>query len=374
MKVFLFTFLVGLTFVGLLNLYVDPANRWHETRKGGTFDFQQNWNKDEIFITPDNFDERLYVISHLKVIPKPDILLLGSSRVMLVDSQMFNKDLSIFNAGVSGASIQDYIAIWQFLKNKDKLPTYLVIFLDAWVFNKNNGQLRWQTNLELYEQFSGSPSLKTSPLIALKRAKRSILEIADLFTWSILEKSLLILRGGIYQTGIVKVNKLPSEAKGKRFDGSLIYPVKLTQVPSLEEISKKSLEYTKGHIYSLYNWKFDENAYQDLTKLLKDVHEHGIRTLIVLPPYQHLTLKKLSELPDYKEALPTTKNTITTRLAKESEISFDFCNALDPVENGCAETEFMDGMHMLRICAEKVTIKCLESFNKDLLPSDGYTF
>src|SRR3990167_6494675 len=143
MKVFLFTFLVGLTFVGLLNLYVDTANRWHETRKGGTFDFQQNWNKDEIFITPDNFDERLYVISHLKVIPKPDILLLGSSLVMLVDSQMFNKDLSIFNAGVSGASIQDYIAIWQFLKNKDKLPTYLVIFFDAWVFNKNNGQLRW---------------------------------------------------------------------------------------------------------------------------------------------------------------------------------------------------------------------------------------
>ena len=54
------------------------------------------------------------------------------------------EDRSFFNHAVSGASIEDFIAIYQMYLDKDFVPSKVVIALDPWILNQNNGKNRWQ--------------------------------------------------------------------------------------------------------------------------------------------------------------------------------------------------------------------------------------
>ena len=110
-----------------------------------------------------NYNERLlnkYLINNSLFCP--DILVIGSSRVMLLNSSDF-KEQTFFNNGVSGASIQDLLAIYEMYEQKKCLPKKIIIGLDPWTLNINNGQSRWMTlnqeyfilyNHELYEPLS----------------------------------------------------------------------------------------------------------------------------------------------------------------------------------------------------------------------------
>lgn len=73
---------------------------------------------------------------------KPEAIAIGSSRIMQASSKETNLDL--LNLSVSGASIEDLIAIWELSSSKFN-PAYVILGADPWIFNANSGQSRWKS-------------------------------------------------------------------------------------------------------------------------------------------------------------------------------------------------------------------------------------
>ena len=94
-------------------------------------------------------DERQFVKNRiLYETLDPKILIVGSSRVMQLSNENF--DQQVLNLGVSGASIEDQIAITVMALEKFN-PDKILLGADPWLFNKDNGQLRWKSISKEYE-------------------------------------------------------------------------------------------------------------------------------------------------------------------------------------------------------------------------------
>ena len=79
---------------------------------------------------------------------KPKVLVIGSSRIMQISNDNFNKQ--ILNLGVSGASVEDHIAITLMALEKFNLDTIL-LGADPWLFNDFANQERWKSIAEEYQ-------------------------------------------------------------------------------------------------------------------------------------------------------------------------------------------------------------------------------
>src|SRR5690606_22220124 len=93
----------------------------------------------------ENYDERTLqrnIINNHHICPQ--VLVLGSSRTMLINSREFIGK-TFFNNSVSGASIEDIVAIYQMYDNRKCYPGKIILALDPWILNVNNGQNRWKS-------------------------------------------------------------------------------------------------------------------------------------------------------------------------------------------------------------------------------------
>ena len=102
-----------------------------------------------------NIDDRLFqelIIRNLRV--RNDVIAIGSSTTMHLRKGVISKDrINFFNHSLNGASLEDYIAIvGAYEVMHDYLPSTVILGVDPWVFNKNNGQGRW-TGLKQYHDY-----------------------------------------------------------------------------------------------------------------------------------------------------------------------------------------------------------------------------
>jgi len=139
-KVIVITLLVLIP-ISLFNYTADPANIFHENYVESITNIILD--RKNAALTTANFDERLLqekIITSKK--NNYEIVCLGSSRSLQIDSSLF-QDKSFFNHSVSGSSIEDFVAIYEILIENNKLPKSIILGIDPWIFNKNNGQERW---------------------------------------------------------------------------------------------------------------------------------------------------------------------------------------------------------------------------------------
>lgn len=92
-----------------------------------------------------NYDHRLLQKFYFEGLQQtPDIVVLGSSRSMLVRQSHFPGH-SLYNAAVAGGSVEDYLSIYQLMLNNGHTPQTVILDISPWVFNRNNGQTRWRS-------------------------------------------------------------------------------------------------------------------------------------------------------------------------------------------------------------------------------------
>ena len=99
-----------------------------------------------------NMDERKFIQARVNLESSqfdPNTIIVGSSRVMQLGNHLLDKN--VLNLGVSGATIEDQVAILDIATKKFN-PNTLIIGADPWVFNDASGQTRWQTLSEEYQQ------------------------------------------------------------------------------------------------------------------------------------------------------------------------------------------------------------------------------
>ena len=290
-------------------------------------------NNNAVYST--KMDERKFIknrIIHENL--KPKVLVIGSSRIMQISNDNFNKQ--ILNLGVSGASVEDHIAITLMALEKFNVDTIL-LGADPWLFDYFTNSLAWKSISEEYKNSLKSIQFKSKDYnIIENKNDREIYFFHERF----LEK--------LY--GFMNIRKLDLELKGSQIN-NLTKDVILRDGKRLYA-SKKIEEKIKASVieYSMYQYKFSDEYYEIYKSFIEHLtNVHNKEVVLVLPPY-YLPSYKLTtqEKPFYLDLESKFKE-----LSKATNIKI--IGSYDASSVPCDDNEFYDEMHPKDSCMKKIT-------------------
>ena len=208
---------------------------------------------DAVYST--KMDERKFVKS--RVIYEnlnPRILVIGSSRVLQISNKNFNTQ--VLNLSVSGASIQDQIAITEMALEKFEIDKIL-LGVDPWLLNDNFRPSRWKSISKEFEISLNNIQSKSKKNKILK--KNNLIERYNFYE-KILEKiyTFFNIRKLDLEINKNEINSLTKDYYLR--DGSYVYGKKEPQ------------EKLKGVVikYAMNKYKFSNNNY-NLYKVLSNI-------------------------------------------------------------------------------------------------------
>lgn len=307
-----------------------------------------------------NYNERLlqkYLINNSSLCP--EVLVIGSSRVMEIRSTNF-KAKTFFNNGLSGASIEDLFAIIQMYDQKNVLPKKIIIGLDPWTLNVNNGQSRWLTLDLEYNRFLNLMSKNSSknednPIEKTKYSLKKNIYFKELFSPSYFKGSLLSLISKNRKPLVVTIKKVNNTAT-KLSDGSLSYTLEYRS-PSKDELEKRVSDYVNGDIYSIENFdRLDKNIQTKLEFLINYLLYKNVNIEFFLAPYHPKVYSFIAKSEKYRQVIESEKYFIFLGVKYGVKIHGSFNPNILNLDN----SYFYDGMH----CNEKGIEKILMSDRK----------
>jgi len=344
-----FITMVGIIIFGLLgvatfNYRVDPAGLFRTSKyESGIADIliaKQN------VANISNYDERLvqkYIIE--SSIEKRDVLVLGSSRVMQIRGSLFPQQ-TFFNHSVSGASIEDDIALFAMYKERNLIPQKIIIGLDPWLLNKYHGQDRWKSLNEEYKKAGLYLELDNEKVTYFNKSfYEKYLELISLPYFKASFNRLMHpekQKNEYYATEYYATMDSEATVAIKLADGAISYPDKMRNM-SVENVRKEAINYANATpIYSLGNFdKFDEENKRKFENFIKYLKNLNIEIVFVLPPYHPEVYNALVNNPRYSVALDT--ESYFRDFAKQQDILI--VGSYNPFECLLSDADFYDGMH-----------------------------
>lgn len=250
-----------------------------------------------------------------------DVVVLGSSRAMTISGEALPTK-KILNLAVSGASLEDLLALWMLVEENVDYDTVLLA-LDPWILNPEHGDIRWKT-------------LASNWKAALNRLNLPVKGGAQTGLWQAKVKELFSPL--YFRDSVVSLRESKKSILGVQEDGSILYR---TPPPTFQE--------SKGQIYKLSPFPNIDELYLDCLKAwLETLQASGKRVVVWLPPFRPDTYGRLREESDY-------------RMFRQSEASLrQLCEELglqtlgsyDPESQRFGNEDFWDGIHLM---PEKVT-------------------
>jgi hypothetical protein len=296
-----------------------------------------------------NYDERLlnkYLVNNSKSCP--EVLVLGSSRVMLINSSHFAGQ-TFFNNGVSGASIEDLLGIYELYEKKGCLPKKLILGLDPWTLNINNDQKRWVTLKDEYYSIAN----KLTGSKTVMESDNGFSKLAQLVSPSYFKMSLkkIISRSPELKGTDQKMNN----GFTKLADGSINYDSNY-RTATAAGVEKRAVDYMNGHIYGAENFdKLSPEVMLVLERFIKYLSGKNIEVSFFLTPYHPKVYSFVSGTDKYKQVALSEKYFIDLGKKYNVEIIGSFNPYLLHMDN----SDFYDGMH----CNEKGIAELLKSKN-----------
>jgi hypothetical protein len=328
--------IVILTLLLCVNYWGDAAKIFHTGYERNIANIIYT-NKNATNIS--NYDERILQKELInKIKSKPDILIIGSSRTMLINSSYFENE-KVVNNSVSGASIEDFIAIYQMYKTKNILPKKIILGIDPWLFNENNGQTRWRSLKREYYSFFN----KTTDKDILNNKTR------QLFSFSYFQSSMKSLPAMFLgKSDPIPSNEIYNETNTRIIDGSLTYSEKFRNV-TIETVNNEAKNYIVDRIYSIENFKIiSPKIFNEFDDLCKEIQANGIELSFFLAPYHPIVYAKIKE--DYKIVLEGEKKISKYALQNNIKIFGSF----NPMKIEIDDTGFYDGMHSKEKTIQKI--------------------
>lgn len=288
-----------------------------------------------------NMDERKFVKFRVQVEDlNPNTIVLGSSRIMQIGEHNYSG--KVLNLGVSGASIEDDIAIAD-LAIKKFNPSTIFISADPWLFNSKSGQLRWKS-LEV-EYLSALSKISVST--GLKRHSHE--EVRE----SILIRVGRKIYDVVHSQKLISSNDTPESRDKIRRDGSRVFNTTYAN-KSQKEITD---EFSSWLNYAMVNFEYSRE-YQDIFGSFIDLISKKHKVILILPPYHPDLFEQMrAHYPLYLEIESKYRD-----FAKAHGIRI--IGSYNPNKVGCTEVDFYDGMHPKDICMGNVM--------KELKNSDRY--
>ncbi|MCC6242660.1 MAG: acyltransferase [Gemmatimonadaceae bacterium] len=276
-----------------------------------------------------NINERTFVRSRVRYeLRSPETVAIGSSRLMQLRTG--STDRALLNLSVSGASVEDIVAIW-YLASKTFAPKTVLFGVDPWLLNQNSGQDRWRTLANEYA--FGLTEIGKSKVIQKSESHEN----------SSIAVALSALYRSVNLSSARASDDAPSTMDKVRGDGSRVYSVSYSS-RTPEQIERDMHTFVG---YAMSNYQYS-GEYVDVLKALFSAAKPGRRIVLVLSPY-HPTLYGLMTRTDSRIASIELE---FRRMA--DQLGIEVIGSYDPSRIGCAKDEFFDGMHPRETCLRKV--------------------
>jgi len=344
---------IGLLSVATLNYTIDPAYLYSgdEYAMGIANYLLSGYNVTNI--TKSNYNDRLMKKVFISGISQSkEVIVLGSSRSLQLRSTIF-PGKSFFNNGVAGATFEDYLALYELYISQNKIPSIVVLGLDPWVLNKNNGQLRWIFLKEEYLAMAKSLSLSVTTGKSLENS--FLPKIKELF-------SLPYTKESIDEIFTRRREYYPAEESDFKSltmlsDGTYFYSAAF-RASSVEQVEETAIEYAKTKpVYSLGDFtELDNTLINSLVTFIEYLKKNDITVIFFLPPYHPTTYKILSESPEYSiivDAEKCFRDIASTR-------GIQVAGGYNPEDSSSQKEDFYDGMHP----KETSIMKCFEKIQR----------
>jgi peptidoglycan/LPS O-acetylase OafA/YrhL len=276
-----------------------------------------------------NINERKFIKLRIEYEQNnPNIIVLGSSRIMQLGNNI--ADSKVLNLAVSGASLEDDIAIWHLVSKKFN-PDIVLVSADPWLFNANSGQQRWEALSSDYE----------AALSKLDPQVKSAKHLLPTKLWG--NDFFSEIYNDVNISQIAAKDDHPSLLDKIRQDGSHVYNLSYAN-QSLSEVERGVSAFLS---YAMSEYSDSQQAHDLFEKFILSISErHNV--VIVLVPY-HPKLYELMKNKDEKFL-----NIEDAFRDISSKLNVKIIGSYDPAKFGCNEGDFFDGMHPKDSCIKKI--------------------
>ena len=344
-------FSLAAMFFGLFawfNVAVDPSNLF------GSDELEQEVSeallKGESVANLRNYDERIFQKYYVQGLESaPEVIIIGSSRSLQLRESSFDGK-RVFNSSVSGASLEDYMAIWQlYLANQIK-PDYLVLGIDPWIFNRKNTQVRWKSLAQEFNDIGLRLGLDAKQYADVPVSKS---KLQTIFSLAYLKASIRVFfatNKTLKPTEYFITDILDHPLGVKLYDGSVVSPLNRRD-PDQNLVSADAARFASaGSAYSMEGyWRIDPVLRNSFEAFLDALGSSDVKVMILLPPYHPLAYDGMIQngyaivgaVEEYLRDAAQRRGVVVT-------------GSYDPRRVGCDITEFTDGMHPKEACVRRL--------------------
>lgn len=201
-----------------VNFLVDPANIFssREYISGIAEILSSGHNVDNV----SNYNERLLQEQMVRRLDQsPDIVVLGSSRIMEIGSDFF-PGKKVLNAGVSHGNINDLVAITGLLDSFHRLPAEILINVDPDLLGEK-GSTEWES-LTVYHRYFVKHYFNNISAVESALFTQNLQKMYSLVSFEYFKKSIDFLFKGVSKKYFDVGDKMPL-ISGKLADGTICY-------------------------------------------------------------------------------------------------------------------------------------------------------
>ena len=297
-----------------------------------------------------NYDERLFqelIVKNLQV--KNDVIAIGSSKTLLLRKRFFLEEkINFFNHSVSGASLEDYIAIVGAYELMHRyLPSTIILGIDPWIFNKYSGQNRWKSLSKYYNyeinKIDNKKQNSATTIVNTNKWKQLINYDYTVSNIKFFKNSLQNDGQAFYITETIDIDDSIKES-----DGSIHYPYK-SRHPNHDKVKISAVNSTKGQVYSLNKYKRLDNT-QLFNNFIKYLQLKGTEVIFYLPAYHPNAYDLFIKNKKYKYL--NISEQYLVKFAKENHIKIK--GSYNPHTHNFTYKNFFDAMHGEESIVEKI--------------------
>lgn len=269
----------------------------------------------------------------------PATIALGSSRVMMISSEMLKTD-SFYNCAITGADMYDLMGTYYLFEQRGAVPQNIIIGVDPWVFGGEDA-VDPRSDKALYAEFL----LRDLGIETDFETEDPTMKWEALYSPSYFQGNLtyfLSARGEVVQPQAVEGDVMNQDTEVMRSDGSIVYSRSFRTQPQ-EAVDAAALGQTSNFFRVEYYEEPEEERIELFTKFVQYLQGKGIRVVFLLSPYHPIAYDNAMENAEHYSGFVATEPLIR-RIAKQLDVPV--YGSYNPYAMGLTNADFYDGIHV----------------------------
>lgn len=269
----------------------------------------------------------------------PATIALGSSRVMMISSEMLGTD-SFYNCAITGADMYDLMGTYYLFEQRGAVPQNVIIGVDPWVFGGEDA-VDARSDKALYAEFL----LRDLGIETDFEPEDPTMKWEALYSPSYFQGNVsyfLSSRGEVVEPQAVEGDVMDQDTEVLRSDGSIVYSRSFRTQPQ-ESVDAAALEQTGNFFRVEYYEEPEEERIELFTRFVEYLQSKGIRVIFLLSPYHPIAYDNAMNNAEHYSGFVATEP-LVRRIARHLDIPV--YGSYNPYAMDLTNADFYDGLHV----------------------------